>query len=207
MSKPAKRPLMSLEGADESVANALAPYRKTAVVRAISLFGKLGDQPPLRMLCVAVLAAGAVGRRPALVRAAARMLVAHTVATSAKDIIKHRIDRTRPNDREDSAGHRITAGRSRAKKHTSFPSGHSAGVIAVARAYGREFPAQGQAAAMVAVAVSLAQVVRGSHYPSDVAAGLAIGTVGEAAADRLLGPLLAANGSGSPTRMGSRQRD
>lgn len=184
--------LATVEDVDAVVADSVAPYRKTPAVRIVSFLGKAGDQPPLRLLCFATFSAGVIGRRPRVTRAAVRMLAAHTLATWIKSFVKHRINRTRPNERENSVDNHITAGRSTAKRETSFPSGHSAGAIAVACAYAREFPDRGPAAVTAAVAVSLAQILRGSHYPSDVAAGLAIGTVSEAAVSRLLGPALGA---------------
>ena len=57
----------------------------------------------------------------------------------------------------------------------SFPSSHSASSFAAARAYSRLLPPVGlyPAAAMMA----LSRLYLGVHYPSDVAAGAALGTV------------------------------
>lgn len=178
--------LAPIEDADATIAGRLAPYRETPVVEAVSFVSKLSDQPPLRALCAAVLLAGTVRRSPRLVRAAVRMLAAHTLATEAKSFVKGRINRRRPNARETSDDYRLSAGESDAKADTSFPSGHSAGAMAVAKAFGREFPEHELAALVVGSALGAAQVTRGSHYPSDVGAGLVIGLASEAVVDQLL---------------------
>jgi membrane-associated phospholipid phosphatase len=186
LSVPDQDILAPIEDADAAVAERLAPYRETPVVEAASFVSKLSDQPPLRVLCAAVLLAGAVRSSPRLVRAAVRMLAAHTLATEAKSFVKGRINRRRPNARETGDDHRLSAGDSDAKADTSFPSGHSAGAIAVAGAFAREFPEHRLAALAIGSALGAAQVTRGSHYPSDVGAGLAIGLVSEVVVDQLL---------------------
>jgi len=82
-------------------------------------------------------------------------------------------------------------GRSRSKEETSFPSGHSAGAVAVAQAFARELPEYRGAALAGAGFIAVAQVPRGAHYPTDVAAGLAIGWLSEVAVDRAARLLLA----------------
>ena len=71
-------------------------------------------------------------------------------------------------------------GKHTAKEKTSFPSGHSAGAIAAARAFSREFPEYGAVAIGGAGVIAASQVPRCAHYPTDVAAGIAIGLVAEA---------------------------
>ena len=175
--------------ADAAAVEAVEPYRKTRGVKALAWLSELGDQPQMRVLCGAVIAAGLAGPSKRMTRAGIRMLAAHTLATTAKNLIKERIDRTRPRSRVGEHGHRIKAGRSDTKEETSFPSGHSAGAAAVARAYAREFPGHKAAAFAGAGAIALAQVPRCAHYPTDVGAGLALGLVAEALLDPLLEPL------------------
>ncbi|CAL9318285.1 lipid kinase YegS [Streptomyces sp. SudanB135_2055] len=69
---------------------------------------------------------------------------------------------------------------------TSFPSGHAASAAAFATGVALESPAWGAAVAPVA-AVALSRVYTGVHFPSDVAAGAALG-VGAAFAVRGMVP-------------------
>lgn len=170
--------------ADAAAAETMAPYENVAWLEPVA---DLGDQPQLRTLCAAMIAAGlAAGRRsgwgPRLARAGMRMLIAHQLATTAKNFVKHRVDRTRPRSLHlPGKDHRITPGSRREKEETSFPSGHAAGAAAVARAFAREFPEHRGAAAAAGGALALVQVPRCAHYPADIAAGVAIGLAAEAA--------------------------
>ncbi|WP_411105559.1 bifunctional phosphatase PAP2/diacylglycerol kinase family protein [Streptomyces sp. cmx-4-9] len=58
---------------------------------------------------------------------------------------------------------------------TSFPSGHSASAFAFAAGVALESPGWGAALAPVAASVAFSRVYTGVHYPSDVAAGAALG--------------------------------
>jgi membrane-associated phospholipid phosphatase len=175
-----------LEKADAAVARAVAPYEKTIVVRAISVIGKLGDQPPMLALSGAVLAAGIVRGDRRMARAGLRMIVAHLLATGAKNFVKHRIDRTRPKLLREGR-YKMKPGNHESKEQTSFPSGHSAGAIAVAGAFARDYPEHAAAAYGAAGAIALAQIPRCAHYPTDVAAGIAIGLGSQAAVNLVLG--------------------
>jgi membrane-associated phospholipid phosphatase len=169
---------------EKAAVDAMEPLRDSAILDRLA---DLGDQPQLRTLSAAMIAAGlAAGRRtewgPRLARAGLRMLVAHEAATFAKNFVKKRVNRRRP--RSNGAApddHVPTPGRSQAKEDTSFPSGHSAGAAAATRAFAREFPEHKGAAAGAAAVLALVQIPRCAHYPSDVAAGLTIGLAAEAA--------------------------
>ena len=142
----------------------------------------LGDQPQLRLLCAALIAGGLVAKRPHLALTGLRMLAAHQLATMAKDFVKRRIDRTRPRSLSGPGkDHRPRPGGKRHKEETSFPSGHAAGAAAAARAFARAYPRHGASAAIAGGTLALVQLPRSAHYPSDVAAGLAIGLAAEAA--------------------------
>jgi undecaprenyl-diphosphatase len=72
---------------------------------------------------------------------------------------------------------------------SSFPSGHTAAAFAFAAAVTPVWPAAGAACAVSAVTVAAERVHSGAHYPSDVAAGGALGLASAAlvlAAPRLL---------------------
>lgn len=175
----------TVEDADAATTLAVRPYRETPPIRALSFFSKLGDQPPLRTLCGAAIAAGLAAGNGRLAQAGARALISHTLATAAKNFIKNRVDRSRPRS-NGPAEPEIKPGRSTAKEETSFPSGHSAGAAAVASAFARDFPEYRTAAYSTAGLIALAQVPRCSHYPSDVGVGILIGIVSDAAVDRAL---------------------
>ncbi|HYI41483.1 MAG TPA: phosphatase PAP2 family protein [Allosphingosinicella sp.] len=174
----------ALLAADEAAAEAALPYRGSPAMEVLGRFAALGDQPPLRTLCAAVIAAGVAGGNRRLARAGVRMLVAHTLATLAKDYVKVRVDRTRPRSKGKSGKNHVPkAGRDTSKEETSFPSGHSAGAAAVAAAFARDYPEYAVPARTAGGALALAQIPRCAHYPTDVGAGLAIGVVAEAIVD------------------------
>jgi len=180
----AKKAVGKLQSADAAVAEAAIPYGESRAVRAIEPLADLGDQPPMRALCGAVIAVGLFGGDRRLTRTGLRMLAAHSIATFAKDFVKHRVDRTRPRSKhKPGKDHRVTPGRSTAKEETSFPSGHSAGAAAVARAFAREYPEHSLPAYAAGGALALAQIPRCAHYPTDVGAGVAIGFAAEAVVD------------------------
>lgn len=157
------------------------PYRETAPVKALRWFGQSGDQLQLRVLAGAVLAAGIVRGDTRMARAAVHMLVSHELATLAKSAVKHRVDRWRPNSAGQGKDAKPRPGHSKAKTLNSFPSGHSAGAMAVACAFATEYPEYRVSALTLAGAVCVAQVPTLSHYPSDVAAGASIGVATERA--------------------------
>jgi membrane-associated phospholipid phosphatase len=155
------------------------PYSETLPVQGLGLFSKLGDQPELRLLAGALVVAGTFARSDRLVRAGARMTIAHEAATVAKNLLKAEIDRTRPRSAKGRREKKPKAGKHTAKEKTSFPSGHSAGAIAAARALSREFPEYGAAAMTAAGLIAASQIPRCAHYPTDVAAGVVIGLATE----------------------------
>ena len=53
----------------------------------------------------------------------------------------------------------------------SFPSGHTAGAVPVARALARDYPEHAVMAYAVAGAAAVVQIPRCKHYPTDFAAG------------------------------------
>ena len=175
--------------ADSAVANAVDPYRETGPIKALSLLSEIGDQPQARALSLGLFGLGIVTRNARLAQAGARMMVAHEGATLIKDFIKRRIDRTRPRSRGGGRTHRPRRGRHTHKEETSFPSGHSAGAAALARAYARDYPEHAGPAYAAAGMIAVAQIPRCAHYPTDVSSGLAVGIVAEAATSILFDAL------------------
>ena len=161
------------------------PYEETPAVAALNPLSKLGDQPQLRTAAGALILAGILSRSQRLARAGSRMIIAHEGATFAKEMIKTEVDRTRPRSANRKEEKKPRKGKHLSKELTSFPSGHSAGSIAAARAFSREFPEYGAAAVGAAGLIALLQIPRCAHYPTDVAAGLTIGLIAEKASDLL----------------------
>lgn len=170
----------SVRDADVEITDELAEDRGSLPVQALSKFSKLGDQPELRLISAGVVAAGLLLRHERLSRAGMRMLAAHELATIAKDFAKDRIDRTRPRSARDRRQAGARPGERTDKEHSSFPSGHSAGAVAVAQAFAREFPEHRAPALAAAGLIAVGQVPKYAHYPTDVAAGAILGAASEA---------------------------
>lgn len=174
----AAEPLLEI---DRAARELFTPYRKTAPVKALRWFGQSGDQLQLRVLAGAVLAAGLLRRNSRMTGAAVRMIVSHELATLAKRMVKNRVDRWRPHSAGPGKDLKPRPGHTKAKALNSFPSGHSAGSMAVACAFTEVYPEYRAPALAVAGAVCAAQVPTLSHYPSDVVAGATIGVATDTA--------------------------
>lgn len=174
-----------IEKGDIAVAEALTPVSEQPAIKLFGKAGELGDQPPLYMLSGGVIAAGLATGDARTLRAGARMLAAHAVATMIKNVFKRCVDRTRPNLISENDQYESGKGTRFDTEYNSFPSGHTASSIAVARALGREYPGQKDMALGLASSIAGLQVIRGKHYLSDIAAGVAIGIAAEAAVDGL----------------------
>lgn len=173
-----------IEHADRAVAAAAAPARQSVIVRLLGTLSELADQPQLVSICTVTLLAGLVTRNERLARAGGRMLAAELFATGLKSAIKHRVDRTRPRVVDDGGDYAMQPGDSEDSDDNSFPSGHTAGAVSVARAFSREYPEHRATAYGVAAAVALIQIPRCQHYPTDLLAGALVGLAAEAAVDQ-----------------------
>lgn len=134
---------------------------RTRYVKAYSALGEHG------LLWYGVGAAGFAldpARRGQWGRAAATVAVAYLTSTS----IKVAIGRKRP--AVEDLPHLMET-----PTGLSFPSSHSSSSFAATQAYGALIPAQPLYAA--AVSMALSRLYLGVHYPSDIAAGAALGTV------------------------------
>jgi len=190
-------PATELEKADVAVAQAVAPVRESLPVRVLGALSELADQPPLIALSAATYALGIVRRDRRLAETGGRMLAAHLLATAIKSAIKARVIRTRPHLLVERDDYRMHAGEENAHPVNSFPSGHTAGAVAVARAVTRDHPDRRPAAYTLAGAAALMQIPRCAHYPSDVGVGVAIGLAAEAlvyGAERLVARALTREG-------------
>src|SRR4051812_41705919 len=119
------------EAADIAVAERLARGRRHGAVQAAGTLSEVGDQPPLLTLSGAVLALGLVTGNAETTRAGARMLGAVLVATGIKSVLKHLLSRTRPYVLLDEGRYAVQAFGSDEGAWQSFPSGHTAGSVAV----------------------------------------------------------------------------
>lgn len=177
----------ALEQADVAVTQAVAPYRKTVVVRALGTLSELADQPQLFTICVGTAVLGLATGNRRLARTGLRMFAAELLATALKTAVKRSVDRTRPKLLVEEGRYEMRPGNRHGSPINSFPSGHTAGAVSVARAFARDYPEHGTAVYGAAAAVAAIQIPRCRHYPTDLAAGAAIGLVAEAAATLLLG--------------------
>lgn len=174
-----------LERVDIKAGHAAAEWHDHVVVRALKLVRELADQPPLIALSIGTAVVGAARGDRRLARTGARMLASHLAATAIKAAIKRRIDRARPRLFSSDHDHRLTRGDRNEGPHNSFPSGHTAGAMAVSRAILREYPGASGPAYAAAVATGALQLPTGSHFPIDVLAGAAIGVGSEALVARI----------------------
>ncbi|WP_082678248.1 phosphatase PAP2 family protein [Sphingomonas sanguinis] len=170
----------AVEKADHKINSEVNGQRDSWPVRLIGAASEIGDQPQMRMICAATVADGIARRDIHLIGTGFRMLAAHTLATWAKSRIKAVINRRRPKDGDDP---RLRAGDSDSHEENSFPSGHSAGAVAVGEAIARAYPDHVVAARGATLSVSVVQVPRGTHYAGDVLAGVAIGLIAERVSD------------------------
>lgn len=174
----AAKPLLKI---DKTAKALFKPYHESAPVKVLDTLGEVGDQLQLRLICSGVIAAGLLRADRRLAGTGVRMLLAHELATFAKGMVKRRVDRVRPRSTSGRPASRPRKGRSTAKEKQSFPSGHSAGSMAVACALGAGYPQYRAPAIAAAGAVALVQIPTCAHYPSDVMAGSALGVVSERA--------------------------
>ena len=183
MPRPTKLSLRSrIERSDLAAAHRAGGWRDKPLLLILGRVSDLADQPPLYALCAATAVAGVFRGNARLFRAGARMLAAEWMATKAKSFIKHRIDRTRPRLPVEGGRYAMKLGDSHESELNSFPSGHTAGAVAVARAFASEYPQHAGKAVLAAAFVGAIQIPRCKHYLSDVGVGAAIGLMAGAIA-------------------------
>ena len=158
------------------------PRRSTEFGAGLLLLGRAADRSLLWLgLAGGLAASGGRLRR----RAALRGLVAVGLASAvANGPLKLAFRRRRPR------GGRLAA-HLRGFPHpstTAFPSGHAASAFAFAVGAGQEAPVLAGPLVALAALVGYSRVYAGSHYPSDVVAGAAIG-VGAGLGTRRLWPV------------------
>jgi membrane-associated phospholipid phosphatase len=170
-----------LQHADIKAGHAAAEWHDRPAVRVLKAARGLADQPPLIAVSLATAAVGVARGDRRLARTGARMLASHLLATAVKALIKSKVDRARPRLFSSEHDHSLTRGDRNEGPHNSFPSGHTAGAMAVSRAILREYPRARVPAYLGAAFAGGVQLPTGAHFPIDVAAGALIGVGAEAA--------------------------
>lgn len=188
---PAAHPAPQTEGLermDVEAATLAARHRHHPLVKTLGAASELADQIPLGTVCGAVIAGGLAAGRPDVARTGLRMMVAHVLANAVKRQIKNRLRRIRPEEVVKDRDYTFEPGETQGGHDTSFPSGHTAGAVAVAAIVARDMPPLALPAWAAAALMSGVQIPRAKHYPADVAAGAALGLTAARLVDLLLPP-------------------
>ena len=165
---------------DRTIGDAAARARNSTVMRVLGPASDIADQWPLFGVSAVTAAVGIARRDRKLAATGLTMTLSMLTATVLKNVVKNRVDRSRPFYVAEKGKYVFEPGEHDVPELDSFPSGHTAGAIAVARALGREYPPVAIIALPAVAAVALAQLPRGKHYPIDLLAGAFVGLVTDA---------------------------
>lgn len=171
-----------LHDLDVTLFDAIAETRSPALDWSMPRLTGLADHSKLWIAIAAVLASTGSARAR---RAATRGLLTVAVTSLVANQVAKRLHR-----RPRPAAGRVPLPRlaGRMPRSTSFPSGHSASAAAFAAAVSMELPALGPPLRTLAGLVGFSRVATGAHYPSDVVAGMLLGSAVAAAGRRLVPP-------------------
>ncbi len=135
---------------------------------------RLGSGWILAGISGVLLAIGLALKQPVIRRAGVEGLIAHGVVALVVQGLKHLIGRPRPRLMHGGGFH---FGPSLDSGLDSFPSGHVTASFAVAAVLARHFPRIAWLVYGAAGLVAVSRVVRGSHFPTDVAGGMVLGVL------------------------------
>lgn len=164
---------------DRAAGDRLTGYRSTPAMKVLAPVSDIADQWPLFSLCALVTVIGLTRRDRKLATTGAEMTLAMLTATVLKNVVKDRVDRTRPSVIADGGSYVFQPGDHDVTELDGFPSGHTAGGVAVAQVVGRRYPDRRRFALATAGTAAVIQIPRGKHYPTDLVAGAVVGFVAE----------------------------
>lgn len=170
-----------IEAADIVLGVGLAKAKDRPAMQAAGIASEIGAWQSLLAVSAGTLAFGLLVRDRRLAETGGRMLGAGILASLVKTTVKRVVHRTRPNVLMDTGIYARGRFGPNVGPWQSFPSGHSALSAAVARSVARSYPELRGPAYAMAAGVTIVQVLRGAHYPSDVIVGSVIGIAAEAA--------------------------
>ncbi len=134
----------------------------------------LGDWRVLLGVSGILLALGAARSQVLLRQAGLSTLIAHAYAAGAVQSLKHLVGRARPRLTQESS---LLIGPNFDSGYDSFPSGHTTASVAIAVVIARRFPRFSWLAYGVAAVIAASRVIKGSHFPVDVLAGVCLGSL------------------------------
>jgi membrane-associated phospholipid phosphatase len=136
---------------------------------------RLGSGAALVAVSGGLLVGGWLWKQVTVQVAGFKSLLAHGLAAIAVQTLKHGIGRPRP--RLLHADNGLPWRPSLESGMDSFPSGHTTASFAVAAVLARSFPKIAWLVYGLAGCVAVSRAVRGSHFPTDVIAGICLGTI------------------------------
>ncbi len=158
----------------------LARFLRSVHVAWLDELNRVGNRLGSGIVLVAIsgtlLALGLARHSLTLRQAGWHALLAHAAAGLTVQVLKHLIGRPRPRLLH-AGGFQFGPlwGPSLETGLDSFPSGHTAASVAVAVALARRFPAAAPLFYAAAGFVATTRIIAGSHFPTDVLAGVTIG--------------------------------
>ncbi len=141
----------------------------------LGLIGQwLGDWRVLLGVSGILLALGTAWSQAGLRQVGLSTLIAHAYAAGAVQALKHLIGRARPRLTQESS---LLIGPNFDSGFDSFPSGHTTASVAIAIVLARRFPRVSWLAYGIAAVIAVSRVIKGSHFPVDVLAGVCLGSL------------------------------